>query len=88
MTVTNIVITLGSPADRDAGLLAFVRCIYGEFELDGIAIRRTTDGKIIVTFPARSWNGCRRKYFITPRSAPARREFEEAILAEFRRAVR
>ncbi len=86
MTVTSIVITLGSPADQATGLLAFVSCTYGGIEIDGLAIRRTTDGRIIVTFPAKSRNRCGRRYFVTPRSAPVRLEFETAILAEFRRA--
>ena len=86
MNISEIRITAASPADRDAGLIAFVSCTYGEIEIDGIAIRKTVDGRIIVTFPARQWTGCRRKYFITPRSVPVRRAFEEAILSEFRRA--
>ncbi len=86
MSISDIQITAASPADRNMGLLAFASCVYGEVEIDGIAIRKTVDGRIIVTFPARPWNGCRRKYFITPRSVPVRRQFEEAILSEFRRA--
>ncbi len=86
MTITNITITPSSPADRDAGLLAFVRCSYGDLELDGIVVRKTTDGRLLVTFPGKARNGCGRRYFITPRSSPVRLLFDKAILAAFREA--
>ncbi len=86
MSITNVVITRSSPGDRKAGLLAFVACTYGEIEIDGIAVRRTLDGKLVVTFPAKRRGDCGRRFFVAPRSTPVRQEFERAILTAYREA--
>lgn len=86
MSIDEIRITLGSEEDQESGLLAYVACRYGDLQLDGLVVRKTTDGRLLVTFPGKARNGCGRRYFITPRSSPVRLLFEKAILAAFREA--
>lgn len=42
-----------SPADQLAGLLGYVRVDLGDFLLDGLTLRKTRQGEVRLSFPAR-----------------------------------
>ena len=64
------------------GLLAWASCIVaGAIKLDNIAIRRSRDGSMFLTYPAkRTANGDRYHYY-NPISVEAARAVQDAVLA-------
>ena len=65
-----------------SGLMGYIMVEYGTLVLDGIALRRTTDGRLVLSFPARTDGAGRRHPYIRPIDDEARRVIEAAILGE------
>ena len=76
-----------SEADVRRGLLGFVSIEYGLLVLDGIVVRRTAEGRITLSFPARTDRGGRRHPYLRPRDDDARRRIETAILGRLAEEV-
>lgn len=72
------------PCDPDDGLVAWVSCRYGVLHLDGLAIRRTNDGNLTVTYPTRRDHAGRRHRYVAPVDLEARRSIEAQVLAAFK----
>lgn len=70
--------SLGSPP---GGLLGWVSCSYGHLRLDGIALRRTRDGHLTLSYPERRDAAGRRHPVLRPLDDQARREIEEQVFA-------
>ena len=52
--ISAIQFTLASPAMTRTGLLGWVRAtLNGHLGIDGLAVRRTRSGRLVVTFPTR-----------------------------------
>ena len=45
----------GTDEDVRAGLLGYVSVLVGNLVIDSITVRRTADGRIVLSFPAPSW---------------------------------
>ncbi len=71
-----------SAAEVRTGLLGFLTVRYGELLLDGIVLRRTADGRFVLSFPARTDRSGRRHSYIRPVDDEARRQIEAKILGE------
>ncbi len=67
-------------ADKQRGLLGFVTCVAGNLVLDGIAVRRTQEGQLTLSFPERRGRGGERYPYIRPLDDDARRAIEREIL--------
>lgn len=77
MTVTGLVFTAATGLDRARGLLGWVRLVLGgAVVIDGLALRRTLAGNLVITWP-RKPNG---RPVATPANASARRRIEDAII--------
>ncbi len=71
-----------SDAEVRTGLLGFLSVTYGNLVLDGIVLRRTADGRFVLSFPARTDRSGRRHSYIRPVDDEARRQIEAVILGE------
>ena len=76
--VSDVRFVEATEADRAAGLLGWVSCRYGDLVLDGNALRRTLDGRYLLTFPSKKVRG-REWPYIRPVDDQARRRIERAV---------
>lgn len=77
MNVTDLVFTKADRAHRETGLLGWIQVtLAGAVVIDGIALRRTLHGDLVLSWP-RKPNG---KPVATPANASARRRIENAII--------
>lgn len=51
--ITNVVMTSAGTADRSRGLVGFVRLTVAGLVIDGITVRRSTTGELVLGFPRR-----------------------------------
>jgi hypothetical protein len=82
--VRDVRFTRAGVGQSRGGLLGWIRCVYGDLRLDGLAIRRTRDGRIVLTFP-RNIDGAGREHpYVAPLDGEAHRELERQVLAALR----
>ena len=67
-------------AEIKSGLLGFLSVTYGNLVLDGICLRRTSDGRYALSFPARTDRAGRKHSYIRPADDEARQAIEAEIL--------
>ena len=80
MQLTEIKFSSSRPEETDAGLIGWVSCaLNGTIHLDGIAVRRTVDGRLTLSFPARQDSHGRRHFYHRPLDDCARREIEARV---------
>ena len=64
------------------GLLAWASCIVaGAIKLDNIAIRRSRDGSLFLTYPAKRTASGDKYHYFNPISVEAARAVQDAVLA-------
>jgi hypothetical protein len=85
LTISNIHFTAGSRADRITGLLGFVRLQYGELLLDGLTLRRTLDGRLVLAFPRPSRRVGLARQLVGPAGPDVRQQIEAEVIAVLRR---
>lgn len=79
--VSAIIISPAPPSEAERGVLAWVSCtLAGRCRIDGLAIRRTLQGELRVTFPARRDRGGRRHAYVWPIDRDDRASIEHEIL--------
>lgn len=66
--------------DVGRGLLGWVRCRYGSLELDGLAVRKALDGRLLITFPSKRDRAGRRHTVVRALDDASHRELEAQIL--------
>jgi hypothetical protein len=66
------------------GLIGFVSLSYGELDLEGIAVRRTRDGRHVQSFPEHRRGRGRVLQPVRPSCQDAREQIEEAVFIELR----
>jgi hypothetical protein len=71
-----------SNADIRSGLLGFISIEFGLLVLDGICLRRTSDNRFALSYPARTDRAGRRHAYIKPVDNAARIEIERQILSQ------
>ena len=82
ITVSSVKFSSARPHEVRSGLLGWVAVtLRGGYLLDGIAVRRTSDGRLTLSFPAKiDAQGIQRPYF-RPLNDTARRDLERQVLA-------
>jgi DNA-binding cell septation regulator SpoVG len=83
--IRNIQFTPASDREAQRGLLAYVQLEYGLLLLDGVTLRRTTEGGLTLSWPERRDRHGRRHTLLRPIDDKARLDIEAAVLAELRR---
>jgi hypothetical protein len=68
------------PDDERAGLLGYLSIFYGDLVLDGLTVRKTSDGRIGLGFPARTDRVRRRHPTVRPTDDAARQQIEREVL--------
>jgi DNA-binding cell septation regulator SpoVG len=74
-----------SDTDAERGLLAYVKLEFGPLVLDGVTLRKHSDGRLGLSWPERTDRAGRRHPLVRPVDDEARREIEEAVLRELTR---
>ena len=78
--ISDVRFTHGTPADVATGLLGWISCCVDDrLVIDGIAVRRTLDGRAVLSFPARRDRRGADHPYIRPVDGPARHDIERAI---------
>jgi hypothetical protein len=70
----------GTADEERSGLLGYLSIFYGDLVLDGITLRRTADGNLTLSFPARTDRSGNRHAYFRPVDDAARRRIEREIL--------
>jgi len=79
--ITNIKIRLVENGTN--GLLAWASCVVsGAIKLDNIAIRRSKDGSLYLTYPAKLTSGGKKYHYFNPISAEAASTVKEALMSQ------
>ena len=78
--VTDITMVPAPPSDRRRGLLAFLSFTVGKLRLDGVAVRRTRSGEIVLSFPKRRDRNGLERSLVRPTDAEARRRITFEVL--------
>lgn len=82
MLVSRVVMTVAPAREKRAGLVGWVTCVVGgELRLDGLSVRRTLDGRLIVSFPSRKTRRGVERPYIAPLDDAAREGIQRQILA-------
>jgi DNA-binding cell septation regulator SpoVG len=71
--------------DEVTGLVGFVNVELGALRVNGIAVRRTRDGRIALSFPTRRDRHGREHAVVLPVDRDDQREIERALIAELER---
>ena len=82
LAVTSAGLISASESDTRAGLLGYVSCVVGDvLLLDGITLRRTSDGRLTLSYPARRDSRGRQHAYVRPIDDASRRDLEAQIFA-------
>ena len=82
--ISHLRYTPATTADERKGLLGFVSCHYGALVLDGIALRRSADGRLLLAWPGRRDTHGKQHHSVRPVDDAARVALESAVFAELK----
>ena len=78
--IDRIELVTAGPEAAESGFLGWIRCrLNRSLLLDGIALRRTRDGRPSLSFPARRDGAGRQRFYLRPQDDEAREEIEYQI---------
>ena len=78
--ITDVRFSAASMADVESGLIGWVSCrLNGAVGIDGIALRRTRQGRLTLSFPCRRDASDRQHFYVRPVDREARQLFELQI---------
>lgn len=86
--VHDVRIVLAAPHEAHLGVLAHATAIAGHFRLAMLTVRITTDGRLIVTYPAKARGEGRRFYYCVPVDDAVRAKIDAAVIRAFVEARR
>ena len=84
MTISNVRFSSAPASDVDSGLLGWLSFDLDDLRLDSVALRRTTHGRLTLSFPSRRDSSGRRHHIVRPVDDDARQEIERQIIAAIR----
>ena len=85
LRISDVRFTTADKNEKQNGLLGWVTCLVnGKLRLDGIAVRRTLDGRLVLSFPAHRDGKGQQHFFVCPLNDATRRHIENAILTAIR----
>ncbi len=80
LLVADARLTWASPRHQDDGLLGWVRVVLdGGLALDGLSLRRTLNGRMVLAFPSRRDGAGRSHAYIRPVDNDVRVSFERQV---------
>ncbi len=83
--ITSVAFINARPADVRTGLLGWVTCVLNHAVLlDGITLRRTADGQLALSYPARRDRTGNQHPYIRPLDDAARQHLEREIFKALR----
>ena len=78
--VSTVALVNASPTEARSGLLGWVSCVLNQtVVVDGIALRRTADGRLALSYPARRDRAGNQHHVIRPLDDDARQHLEREI---------
>lgn len=81
ITISNVRFTAAGPEEITSGLIGYVSVtLNGSLRLDGLALRRTADGRMTISYPSRKDGSGRKHPLIRPLDDASRKELETQIL--------
>ncbi len=79
--ISGLRFTSCTPRDRATGLVGYASFVLADFvRLDGVAVRRTSDGRIVLSFPVKHDRAGRQHPLVRPVSNAARQAITRAIV--------
>jgi len=86
--ITSVQFTASEPEEAQTGILGWVSIIVNDsLVLRGIAVRRTLDERVTLSFPFRHDSTGRQCHYIRPLNDKARRDIEEQIFQRLRQLM-
>ena len=80
LRITSVGFTSATPTDVHTGLLGYVTCVANDALLiDGITLRRTRDGRVTLSYPARRDANGNTHHTVRPINDEARRAVEAQV---------
>lgn len=80
--VTETRFTASTPADRETGLFGYVVVtLNGHLQIDGIALRRTLDGRMTISWPDRRTASGRPGVSVRPLDRETQEDLERQVLS-------
>ena len=80
VTISNIRFVAAGPDDVATGLLGYVSAVLnGALRLDGLALRRTAEGRLTLSFPFRRDHAGNQCFYLRPLNDIARQEIEHQV---------
>ena len=81
LRVSGVRMIAASPDDVESGLLGWLEVELNDtLQLDGLTLRRTSDGRLTISYPARTDSRGRRHSYARPLDDHARRDIERQVL--------
>lgn len=81
LQISDVRLTTAPAGLQHTGLIGWIAAtVNGELRVDGLSLRRTLDGRLGVSYPARRDGAGREHPFVRPLSDTARRHVEHQIL--------
>ena len=77
--IRDLVVTQAPRADQALGLLAFLRFRVSDLVLDGVALRRGRDGRLLLSWPQRRDRAGRQHSIVRPAGDAERVALEQAV---------
>ena len=86
--VSNVRFTSASDLEVESGLLGWLSFdLSGSLRLDGVAMRRTLDGRLALSFPGRKDRRGQIHLHVRPLDDHIRRDIEHQIFSRLRREI-
>ena len=83
LVITETRFTAAPERDERAGLLGYVSLVLnGALRLDGLTLRRRTDGRLYLAYPCRTDTAGRRHPLSHPLDDESRRQIQRQVFAE------
>ncbi len=83
VTIANVSFTPAQPKEVKRGLLGWVSLVLdGRFRLSSIAVRRTLDGRVTLSFPTRIDGSGRQRFYFRPLDDRTRRAIESQVFTQ------
>jgi DNA-binding cell septation regulator SpoVG len=84
ITVSRVRLRRANSLDQQSGLLGFLAFELGPLFLDGVALRRTEQGRLILVFPVRRGRDGIAHPLVLPIDPAARAGIQDAVLTALR----
>jgi hypothetical protein len=80
LVIDKIEIKTTDPEAAETGLLGWITCrLNGRLQLDGLALRKTLDGRHTLSFPARRDGAGRQRFYLRPLDDATREAIEQQV---------